>query len=134
MVLVQSQCAGAPVSLAFSPQLSYVQLVVTVLSHCCNSRTDSGEAKVESHASSETRPCQTALLLDTLLVEPGSQSHQCVGGITCVASWVSWSQLAATQSGIEPGSVVTPQALQCLRPLLHSGCPKSLFNAVKISP
>jgi hypothetical protein len=43
-----------------------IQLVVTVLSHRCNSRTDLGEAKVESHASSETRPRQAALL-DTLL-------------------------------------------------------------------
>uniref|UniRef100_A0A674CN73 AAR2 splicing factor n=1 Tax=Salmo trutta TaxID=8032 RepID=A0A674CN73_SALTR len=38
-----------------------------ILSHPCNSHTDSGEAKVKSHASSETQPCQAALLLDTLL-------------------------------------------------------------------
>ena len=42
------------------------QLVVTVLSHHCNSLTDSGEAKVENHVSSETRPRQAALLLETL--------------------------------------------------------------------
>ena len=52
--------------------------LVTVLSHRCNSLTDSGEAKVFSHVSSETRPCQAALLLDTLLAYPGSQPHQCV--------------------------------------------------------
>ena len=39
-----------------------------ILFHRCNSlqpRTDSGEAKVESRASSETRPNQVTLLLDT---------------------------------------------------------------------
>ena len=51
----------------FSPQFCDVQLVVTVLSYRCNSPTDSGEVKVDSHASSETLPCQAALLLDTLL-------------------------------------------------------------------
>ena len=50
----------------FSPQFRGIQLVVTVLSHCCNSRLDSEEAKVESRASSETRPNQAALLLDTM--------------------------------------------------------------------
>jgi hypothetical protein len=40
------------------------KLVVTVLSHRCNSRTDSGEAKFDSHTSSETQPNQAALLLD----------------------------------------------------------------------
>jgi hypothetical protein len=45
-------------------------LVVTVLSHRCNSRTDSAEAKVESHASYETRPCQA-----TLLASPGSPTN-----------------------------------------------------------
>ena len=41
-----------------------------------------GEAKVESHASSETQPNQAALLLDTTHIQPGSQPHQCVGGNT----------------------------------------------------
>jgi hypothetical protein len=31
----------------------------------------------------------------------------------CTESWVSRSCLAATQPGIEPGSVVAPQSLQC---------------------
>ena len=53
--------------LPFSPQFCQIHLVVTVFSHRCNSRTDSGEVKVRSHASSETRPCQAALLLYTLL-------------------------------------------------------------------
>ena len=57
-------------------------LLITVLSHCCNFRADSGEAKVESHASSEMRPHQATLLLDTLLAYPGSQPYQCVGGNT----------------------------------------------------
>ena len=50
----------------FSPQFHDIQLVVTVLSHRCNSHMDSGEAKVESRASSETQPNQAALLLDTM--------------------------------------------------------------------
>ncbi|KAM9395640.1 secreted frizzled-related protein 5-like isoform 2-T2 [Salvelinus alpinus] len=37
-----------------------------VLSHRCNSCTDSGEAKVESQASSKTQPNQAAPLLDTM--------------------------------------------------------------------
>ena len=65
-----------------SPQFRGIQLVVTVLSHRCNSRTDSGEAKVESHASSETQPNQAALLLTTTHIQPGSQPHQCVRGNT----------------------------------------------------
>ena len=73
----------------FSPQFRGIQLVVvTVLSHRCNSRTDSGEAKVESHASSETQPDLAALLLDTTHIQPGSQPHQCVGGNTVhLATW-----------------------------------------------
>jgi hypothetical protein len=51
---------------SFSPQFCGIQLVVTVLSHRCNSHTDSGEAKIESHASSKTQPNQAALLLDTI--------------------------------------------------------------------
>jgi hypothetical protein len=47
-----------------SPQFHGIQLVVIVLSHGCNSHTDSGEVKVECCASSETRPSQAALLLD----------------------------------------------------------------------
>uniref|UniRef100_A0A4W5P9Y0 SH3 domain binding glutamate rich protein n=1 Tax=Hucho hucho TaxID=62062 RepID=A0A4W5P9Y0_9TELE len=78
-----------------SPQLRDIQLVVTVLSHRCNSRADSGEAKVNSHAYSETRPRQAALLLNTLLVQPGSQPHQCVGGNTV--------QLATDASVHAPG-------------------------------
>ena len=50
----------------FSPQFCGIQLVVTVLFHCCNSCTDSGEAKVESRASSETQPNQAGQLLDTM--------------------------------------------------------------------
>ena len=53
-----SSCTFTP----FSPQFCEIQLVVSVLSHRCKSLTDSGEAKVESHASSETQPNQAALL------------------------------------------------------------------------
>jgi hypothetical protein len=43
----------------FSPQFRGIQLlVVTILSHRFNSRTGSGETKVESHASSKTQPNQ----------------------------------------------------------------------------
>jgi hypothetical protein len=55
-------------------------LVATILSHHYNSRTGSGETKVESHASSGTQPNQAALLLNTARIQPGSQPHQCVGG------------------------------------------------------
>ena len=60
-----------------------------VLAHCCNSRTDSGEAKVKSHASSETQPNQAALLLDTMPLQPRSQPHQCVRGNTVYLATVS---------------------------------------------
>ena len=57
-------------------------LVATILSHRYNSRTGSGETKVESHASSDTQPNQAALLLNTARIQPGSQPHQCVEGNT----------------------------------------------------
>jgi hypothetical protein len=70
----------------FSPQFCGIQmLVVTILSHLYNSRTGSGETKVESHVSSETQPNQAALLLNTARIQPGSQPHQCVGGNTVSA-------------------------------------------------
>ena len=51
-------------------------------------RSASGEAKIESHASSETQPNQAALLLDTTHIQPGSQPHQHVGGNTVhLATW-----------------------------------------------
>jgi hypothetical protein len=131
----------------FSPQL-----VVTVLSHHCNSRTDSGEVKVKSRASSKTQPRQARLTQKPAapmcrrkhctpgnrvsLHAPGPAHHRslqsAIGqghpgrpnppltrmtlGQLCVASWVSRSRPAATQPGIEPGSVLT----QILR---HSGDP-----------
>ena len=45
-------------------------LVATILSHRYNSRTGSGETKVESHASSDTQPNQAALLLNTAPSNP----------------------------------------------------------------
>ena len=75
----------------FSPQFHGIQLfflVITILSHRYNSRTGSGETKIESHASSETQPNQAALLLNTARIQPGSQPHQCVGGNTVpLATW-----------------------------------------------
>jgi uncharacterized ion transporter superfamily protein YfcC len=57
----------------FSPQFLGIQLlVVTVLSHHCNSRTYSREAKVKSYASSETQLNQAALLLNMARIQPGS--------------------------------------------------------------
>jgi hypothetical protein len=41
----------------------------------------------------------------------------------CTASWVFLLQLAVTQPGIEPRSVVMPQALQCLKPQCHLRVP-----------
>ena len=67
----------------FSPQFRGVQLLVaTTLSNRYNSRTGSGETKLESHASSDTQPNQAALLLITARIQPGSQPHQSVGGNT----------------------------------------------------
>ena len=63
----------------FTPFHGIQLLVVTVLSHRYNSRTGSGETKVERHAYSETQPNQAALLLNTAHIQPGSQQHQCVG-------------------------------------------------------
>jgi hypothetical protein len=57
-------------------------LVATILSHRYNSRTGSGETKVESHASSDTQPNQAVLLLNTARIQPGSQPHQYVRGNT----------------------------------------------------
>ena len=74
----------------FLPQFRSIQLflVVTILSHHYNSRTGSGETKVESHASYETQPNQAALLLNTARIQPGCQPHQCVGGNTVpLATW-----------------------------------------------
>ena len=66
----------------FSPISWYpIVLVATILSHRYNSRTGSGETKVESHASSNTQP-HAALLLNTARIQPGSQPHRCVGGNT----------------------------------------------------
>jgi hypothetical protein len=51
----------------FSSQFCDRQLVVSLVP-LLQLPTDSGEAKVKGHASSEKRPSQAALLLDTLLV------------------------------------------------------------------
>ena len=76
-------------------------LVVTILSHCYNSRTGSAETKVESHASPETQPNQASLLLNTACIQPGSQLHQCVGNTLHLATW-----LACTAPGPPQESLV----------------------------
>jgi hypothetical protein len=49
-----------------------IVLVATILSHHYNSRTGSGETKVESNESSDTQPNQAALLLNTAHYAPGN--------------------------------------------------------------
>ena len=75
----------------FSPQFRGIQLlVVTILSHRYNSRTGLAQTKDESHATTATQPNQAALLLNTARIQPGSQSHQCVGGNTVhLATWLA---------------------------------------------
>jgi hypothetical protein len=57
---------------SFSHQFHGIQLflVATILSHRYNSRTGSGETKVESHVSSGTQPNQAALFLNTAHIQP----------------------------------------------------------------
>jgi hypothetical protein len=85
----------------FSPQFCGIQLlVVTILSHCYNPRTGSGETKAESHASSETQPNQAALLLNTARLQPGSQPHQCVGGNTMHLATLVSTHCAQPATGV----------------------------------
>ena len=94
------------------------RLIVTVLSYRCNSHKDSGEAKVESRASPETKPHQcvggnTVHLAPVLAcTAPGPPQESLVHngtrtsltrttlGQLCVASWVSRSQPAAAHPSI----------------------------------
>ena len=92
----------------FSPQFCDIQLIVIVLSHRCNSRTNTLY---------NVQPCQRACAMGQ--GHPGwpiPPLTRTTLGQLCFASWVSWSWPAATQFGNKPRSVVTPQALQCLRP------------------
>ena len=89
----------------FSPHFCGIQLflVVTILSHHYNSRTGSGETKVESHASSDTHPHQAALLLNTARIQPGSQPHQCVRGNTVhLATWLACTAPGPPQESLVP--------------------------------
>ena len=85
----------------FSPQFRGIQLflVATILSHRYNSRTGLGETKVESHASSDTRPNQAALLLNTARFQPGSQPSE-----ETPCTWQPW--LARTAPGMPQESLV----------------------------
>ena len=75
-------------------------LVATILSHRYNSRTGSGETKVESHASSDTQPNQAALLLNTACIQPGSQPHQCVGANTVHLATLVSAHCARPATGV----------------------------------
>ena len=85
----------------FYPLFHGIQLLVaTILSHRYNSCTGSGETKVESHASSETQPNQTVLLLNTAHIQPGSQPHQCVGGNTVHLATLVSAHCARPATGV----------------------------------
>ena len=87
----------------FSPISWYpIVLVATILSHRYNSRTGSGETKVErrSHASSDTQPNQAALLLNTACIQAGSQPQQCVGGNTVHLATLVSAHCARPATGV----------------------------------
>ena len=85
----------------FSPQFRAIQLfVATILSHRYNSRTGSGEMKVESHAFSDTQPNQAALLLNTARIQPGSQPHQWAGGNTVHLATLVSAHCAQPTTGV----------------------------------
>ena len=63
-------------------------LVATILSHRYNSRTGSGETKVESHASSDTQPNQAALLLITVPSNPEASRTNVSEETPC--TWQPW--------------------------------------------
>jgi hypothetical protein len=66
-----------------------------------NSRTGSGETKVESHASSETQPNQAALLLNTAPNQTGSQPPKCVAGNTVhLTTWLACTALGPPQESL----------------------------------
>ena len=75
-------------------------LVANILSHRYNTRTGSGETKVESYASTNTQPNQAALLLNTAHLQPGSQPHQCVGGNTVHLATLVSAHCARPATGV----------------------------------
>jgi hypothetical protein len=81
----------------FSSPISWypIVLVATILSHRYNSRTGSGETKVESHASSDTQPNQAALLLNTTPSNPEASRTNVSEETPC--TWQPW--LARTAHG-----------------------------------
>ncbi|XP_064875647.1 guanylate-binding protein 1-like isoform X2 [Oncorhynchus nerka] len=76
--------------------------VATILSHRYNSRTGSGETKVESHASSDTQPNQTSLLLNTAPSNPEASRTNVSEETLC--TWLPW--LACTAPGPPQESLV----------------------------
>jgi hypothetical protein len=72
---------------------NYIQLVVTVFSHFCSTPTDSGEVKVESHASSKTHPAKPHCFLTHYLLNPEARR-------ICLRKHSpanNWSQLAGAR-------------------------------------
>ena len=59
---------------------------------------------------------------------PNLPLHWTMLGQLCAAPWIYRSRPAATEPGLEPGSVVAQLAtvMQCFRPLRHLGGPYSL--------
>jgi hypothetical protein len=97
----------------FSPQFRGIQLflVATILSHRYNSRTGSGETKVESHASSDTQPNQAALLLNTAPSNPEASRTNVSEETLC--TWQPW--LARTAPGPPQESLVSDETRIFLR-------------------
>ena len=89
-------CIGESLSLFFSKFYPFFLpnfvvshcLVATILSHRYNSRTGSGETKVESHASSDTQPNQAALLLNTEPSNPEASRTNVLEETPC--TWQPW--------------------------------------------
>ena len=91
----------------FSPQFRGIQLLVaTILSHRYNSRTGSGETKVESHAPSDTQPNLAALLLNTARIQRASTPEASRTHVSeeTLCTWQPW--LACTAPGPPPESLV----------------------------
>ena len=80
----------------FSP-ISWYPIVFSILSHRYNSRTDSGETKVESPPIHN--PTKPHCFL-TQRIQPGSQSHQRVGGNTLHLATLVSAHCAQPATGV----------------------------------
>ena len=87
----------------FSPISWYpIVVVATILSHRYNSRTGSGETKVESHASSDTQPNQPYCFLTQHASNREASRNNVSEETPCV--WQAW--LARTAPGPPQESLV----------------------------